>query len=357
MFSTTRRKSVTTRGLRGLVISLAICGIGSRCLAQAPSLDVYYDRLDPKTTFKYKWKGEEKTCNVGAFHWEIPPSTFSTGGLDRNFTGYCAEVLHPIEADRLYRFRAISMLEPWLYGFDFTPEGIRAAERRSVLIRELFGRYYRENKFANPDSTFAMQVALWELSQETEPEDRASTFDLFSGDFQANYPKDQAPPYVVLAQQYLDSLTGNDAMYYENPDIAGRELVRLQGLPAEDGVIAQAQYALRYINGGAPGTGAFASNLSPGGGGGLLGGGGGLLGGGAGEGAGGGGGPLVGTGGTPTNTTTTPPSSTPPTTSNGRVPAGGPSGTPVPAPAGLLLGLVAVGAFASRRAYLRILQK
>jgi hypothetical protein len=354
MLTTTCRTSARNRGLRGLVIALAICGISSRSLAQAPSLDVYYDRLDPKTTFKYKWKGEEKTCNVGAFHWEIPPSTFSTGGLDRNFTGYCAEVLHPIEADRLYRFRAITLLEPTAYGLEATPEGIRSAERRATLIRELFGRYYRENKFANPDSTFAMQLALWELSQEPDPVDRAVTFDLFSGDFQANYPRDMAPPFVTLAQSYLESLTGNDAIYYENQDIAGRELIRLQGIPAEDGVIAQAQYALRFINGGAPSTGPFASSLSNGGGGGLLGGGGGLLGGGLGEGEGAsGGGPLVTTGNTGTTTNT----SVPPTTTNTRVPQGGPSGTPVPAPAGLVLGLVAVGAFASRRVYLRMLQR
>lgn len=351
------------RGSTAFFAVVVLLGISSRTSAQAPSLEVYYDRFDPKQSFKYKWKGDEKVCNVGAFHWVIPPSDFSTGGLDRNFTGYCAEVNVPIVAEKLYRFRQISLLEPKNYGLEATPEGIRAAERRATLIRELFGRYYTENKTANPNNTFAMQLALWELTEEAEPMDRAATFDVFSGTFQVNYPKDQAPAYVSLAQTYLDSLAGNDAIYYENQEIKGRELVRLQGIENEEGVVAQSQYALRYINGGAPGTDPFARaiNNSTGAGGGI---------GGIGSGLGGGtgtgdsnsdGGPLVGTGGssnTPSTTTTTPPpgSTGPPTSTTSRVPAGGPV-TSVPAPAGLLLGLVAVGAVATRKIFMRLVQK
>jgi hypothetical protein len=349
-----------------------VLGISTRTLAQAPSLEVFYDRFDPKESFKYKLKGEDKLCNIGAFHWVIPPSEFGTGGLDRNFTGYCAEVNVPIVAEKLYRFRVVNLLEPRNYGLEATPEGIRAAERRATLIRELFGRYYTENKTANPNNTFAMQLALWELTEEAEPMDRAATFDVFAGTFQVNYPKDQAPAYVSLAQTYLDSLTGNDAIYYENPELKGRELVRLQGIENAEGVVAQAQYALRFINGGAPGIGPFASTLGNTGAGGLGGIGAGGIGAGlgAGEGAGGGG-PLLttgGFGGTPSTTTTTP--GGPPTSTTTRVPAGGPGtstvtitthggggGTPVPAPTGILLGLVALGTLATRRIYTRLVQK
>jgi hypothetical protein len=337
-----------------------VLGICSRSMAQTPSLDVYYNNLDPKTSFKYKWKGEEKVCNVGAFHWEVPKSEFGTGGLDRNFTGYCAEIDVPILAEKLYKFRQLSLLEPHSYGLEATPEGIRAAEHRATLIKELFGRYYFENKLAHPTETFAFQVALWELTHETEPMDRAVSFDLFAGDFQANYPKDQAPEFVSLAQAYLDSLTGNDAIYYQNQDINGRELIRLQGMPNAEGIVAQSQYALRYINGGATGAGPFAGLLgnTSGVGGGIGGIGGGLGGGlGAGDNSGGGAPLLTTGGGVPSTTTSTPPSSSPPPGTGTRVPGGGPQTTPVPAPAGLLLGLVAVGALASRRIYTRLLQK
>jgi uncharacterized membrane protein YgcG len=340
----------SSRFFVAILSTVMAMGICSRAVAQTPSLDVYYDRFDPKAIFKYKWKGEEKVCNVGAFHWMVPESEFATGGLDRNFTGFCAEVNVTITAGKTYRFRLISLLEPTNYGLEATPEGIRAAERRTTLIRELFGRYYQENKTAHPEDTYAFQVALWELTHETEPMDRAVSFDLFAGDFQANYPKEQAPDYVLKAQAYLDSLTGNDAIYYENQEINGRELIRLQGLPNAEGIVAQAQYALRYINGGVTGTGGLAGTSATGGAGGF--GGIGAGGGGAGIGAGdssGGGGPLISTGGTPSTTTTT--TNSPPPSTGGRVPAGGPSGTPVPAPAGLVLGLVAVGTLATRRIY------
>lgn len=342
-----------------------VLGFSSRSLAQTPSLQAYYDKLDPTTPFKYLWKGEEKTCNVGAFHWRIPESQFSTGGLDRNFTGYCAEIDVPIVAGNTYYFRQLSIYEPRSYGLENTADGIRATQRRATLIKELFGRYYFENKTAHPVETFAFQVALWELTHETEPIDRSASFDLFAGDFQANYPKDQAPEFVLLAQAYLDSLTGNDSVYYSNQDINGRELIRLQGIPNAEGLVAQSQYALRYINGGAPGVSPFAGLLGNNGAG--LGG----LGGGIGPGIGAGGlgagdiptggGPLLGVGGGSTGSTPTSSGSSPPTGGGSRVPGGGPSGTPpptpVPAPAGLALGLVAVAAFASRRIYSRLSQK
>jgi hypothetical protein len=358
------------RHIVAVLSTVMFFGICTRSIAQTPTLEVYYDRLDPKATFNYKWKGQERVCNVGAFRWEIPPSEFGTGGLDRNFTGYCADINVHILAEKLYRFRPISLLEPRMFGLEDDAEGIRAAERRATLIRELFGRYYSQSKTSHPDETFAFQVAIWELTHETEPMDRAVTFDLFSGDFQANYPKEQAPAFVLLAQAYLDSLTGNDSIYYENQDLKGRELILLEGIPNADGVVAQSQYALRYINGGAPGVGSFANTLGNGAPGGAFGGLGSGIGAGLGAGTGVGeggvpdsGGPLIAAGGgVPSTSTPIPAGSPPPTGGQSRVPGGGPtttttSTTPVPSPAGLILGLVAVGALATRRVYTRFLQK
>jgi hypothetical protein len=352
-------------GALALLTVAALLGSTQPSVAQTPSLDVYYDRLDPKTTFKYKFKGVEGVCNVGAFRWEVPASSFSTGGLDRNFTGYCAEIEVTIVAGKTYRFQQTSLLDPKYYGLKPDAEGIRAAQRRATYIRELFGRHYSEGKTGEPKDTFAFQIALWELTHETEPADRVATFDLFSGDFQANYTKETAPDYVLQAQAWLQELTGNDASYYENPNIKGRELVRLDGIPNADGLTAQSQYALRYINGGAPrtapGGGLLGTTGSVSGAGGFAAGGTGGFAtvgtiGNGGDTGGPGGGPLVslgdiGTSGTSGTTGTT---GGPPTTTNQRPPANGPQTTPVPAPAGLILGLVAVGAIASRRVYSRL---
>jgi hypothetical protein len=353
-----------------LLLAVAPAGL----LAQAPTLEAFYHRLEPKETFKYRWKGEDKLCNVGAFGWEIPPSTFSTGGLDRNFTGYCAEILVPITAGQTYRFQPIGLNEPQSYGLPATAEGAKLADQRATLIRELFGRYFRKTMTAT--DIFAFQVALWELNQEPQPQKGPVAFDLFAGEFQVNYPREEAPAFVRLAQDYLNSLTGDDTTFYTNEAIQGRELVRLQGIANAEGVVAQSQLALRYFNGGGGGEG-FGTGSGVGGGGGGLpgvpGGGGGPPGGsgGFGGGSGGGGGGLI-TGGGGGGVA-------PPSGGGGSVPPGGGGGTlippepgggnkkpptggggsvtPVPAPPGVLLGLVAAGAILTRSVYFRRMRK
>ena len=119
------------RGTAALVACAAVLALGTPASAQTPSLDVFYSRLEPKETFKYKWKGEAKVCNVGLFHWEVPQSAFSTGGLDRNFTGFCAEILVPMLAGKSYRFQQQNLVTPSAFALPATPEGIRAAERRA----------------------------------------------------------------------------------------------------------------------------------------------------------------------------------------------------------------------------------
>jgi len=346
---------------------------------QEPALEVYYTKLEPKDQFKYKWKGKEAVCNVGVFRWEVPQTEFGTNGLDRNFTGYCAEILVPITEDKLYRFRVNSLFEPSNYdGLAGKDNAATAAQKRAIYIQELFGRYFRDPvlKAVNPDEALALQVALWEVIQETEPaEGQPLKLDLFSGDFQANYPKADAPAYVLKAQNYLDSLTGNDALFYQNPDLRGRELIRLMGIPNANNVVAQSQFALRFAGGGGVGAGSLSRALTTGGG--LVGLGGGPGGAGFGPnglapflGAGGGGSsPSGGTPTTPGGGATTPPVSGPSTPSTPSTPGtpttptppvdgpppNQPPTTPVPAPAGLLLGAIALGTLGTWRLGARLL--
>ena len=367
--------SVRTRLVALIAAFPVVFALQSRAVGQEPALEVFYTKLEPKEQFKYKWKGKEAVCSAGVFRWEVPQTEFGTNGLDRNFTGYCAEVLVPITADKTYRFRMNSIFAPENYGLAGRDDAPLVAQRRATFVKELFGRFYRDpvGKAVNADEAVALQIALWEVIQETEPVESTAKFDLFAGDFQANYPKADAPAYVLKAQQYLDSLTGNDALYYENPDLKGRELIRLMGIENADKLVAQSQFALRYIGGGATGGG-FARALTSGGG---FGGGGfgGAPGGGAGGGFGGGsggGGFITPTGGnngsaqtfpTTTPVTTTPvttpitPSPLPPTTTRTTPPNNGPDTptNPVPAPAGLLLGFIALGTLGSWRIGARVL--
>ncbi|MCI0703503.1 MAG: hypothetical protein L0241_20680 [Planctomycetia bacterium] len=337
--------------------------------AQTPELEVFYTKLDPKEQFHYKWKGKETTTPAGVFRWEVPNTEFGTNGFDRNFTGYCAEVLVPIQPNKTYKFKVNSIHSPENYGVQDHPNADRVAARRAKQIQELFGRHYQDPlKEAKSDDLVAFQLALWELIQETEPAEGEPKLDLFAGDFQADYSNCEEPPaFVLRAQEYLDSLTGDERVYYENPDTRGRELIRLKGVPNAEGEVAQSQFALRFAGGG--GTGSLQRPLTgemiPGAGSGGSGGGSGA-GGGAGIGTGNGalitGNPLGGSGQVfPPPGTTTPPSTTPPIFPPiGAPPTGTPPNTPtplttpVPAPAGLILGALAICALATREIYSRL---
>jgi len=370
-----------------LVIPLALL-LTAQAQGQTPGLEVMYTKLEPKEQFKYKIKGKEASSSAGVFRWEVPQTEFGTNGFDRNFTGYCAEVQVPITADKLYRFKIGSIDAPTNYSVDASAEPEKAAQRRASLVRELFGRHYRDalTRQVDPDEAVGFQIALWELIQESEPAEGAAKFDLFGGDFQADYPKDQAPASVQKAQGYLNSLTGDDTLFYQNPDTRGRELIRLQGIPNAEGVTAQSQFALRYAGGGGVGSGGASRPLtsfgspffgSPGGAFGA--GGGGLL---AGAGGGGGSSPTSSAATPPTTspvttspvtTSTTPSNSPETTTTTEKTPTGGsetpetpekpklPPGTPtqfstnpVPAPPSILLAVVALGTIGSWRLRVRL---
>lgn len=382
------RTAVRTR-LAALVAALPVALLlQTRAVAQEPALEVLYTRLEPKEQFKYKYKADgkfkEAVCSAGVFRWEVPRTEYGTNGLDRNFTGYCAEVLVPIVAEKTYQFRANNIYTPENYNLAGVAKEKTGdvANRRTRFVQELFGRHFRDPvlKSVNPTDAVAFQIALWEIIQEPEPAQGDLKLDLFDGDFQANYAKAEAPVYVTRAQEYLDTLTGKeDALLAENPDLRGRELIRLQGLPQADGSPTQSQFALRYKGGGAAGSGALARALTAGGGGFAGGGGGAPLGGGGGFGGGnGGGGGFFSNPGNGTNNTTTPGNgtpvtpTTPPTNTTTTPPVGGPNTpddpdnpnnpdnpddpdnptnppgeppptNPVPAPAGLLLGAIALG--------------
>jgi hypothetical protein len=369
---------------------------------QNPEVVATYLRADPKAPFAFKWKEKgDHTRTAALLHWSVPPSEFGTAGLDRDFRTFCAEALVGIVAGRTYRFRLEDPATPGGFGLPDTDEGRAQALRRATYVRELFGRYYVEARDpANPESALAFQTALWEIIHESELPDDPTPFGLFTGNFQAAYPNlGQSPVFVQRAQDYLASLTGSDLVFYQNPNLAGLELVRMAGLASPTGEVGQSQFALRYAVGGAPGfngatggvpiggVGLAGAPFSPIGG---LGGPGGFgvpLGGFGGTGGfagvpGGG-----GTGTPPAGGTTTPPgvvpnvpvSNIPPSVSRPAPPPGPGLGIPpvggppteqqpptnppgvipdvIPAPPGVLLGLLAVGLLAGRRVLIRLTHK
>ncbi|HUR52701.1 MAG TPA: hypothetical protein VMZ71_01125 [Gemmataceae bacterium] len=411
-------RSTSVRASRGRSFVALVAGLllAGSAVAQNPVITATYLEANPKDAFTFTWDKARaagvNTKNVGTLRWGVPETQFGTSGLDRAFDTYCAESQVPINSGKTYRFEVQSSEVPEAYGLPDTDEGRKEAIRRTQYVRELYGRHYPATLNANdPVAAPAFQIALWELLQESGPTPEpapaavagaaagvaavANPFDLFNGGFQTSAPA-QAPgaaavapltretssAVVQRAQDYLRSLTGNDSVYYENPDLAGRELVRLKGLPNVAGEVAQSQLALRHVVGGGGGGAGGASGAA----GGVVAGGGLLAGGGVGR-VGGfaptslaGGGGLGGVGGfgpgsgVPTTTTSTVPvgATTPPTTvpntpinpPTSVPPVGGspPSTQPpefpdvppgvvpgVPAPPAVLLGLVGVGLLAGRK--------
>ncbi len=364
-----------------LLITFAVGLAPASAVAQdrPTRLDIFYPKLDPKVPFNYLWKGQPGTNTAGVIRWQIPEAEFGTNGFDRSFPAYCAEVLSPVRTETMYRFEVTRVEGAANYSLADSKTPEEGAARRTALVRELYGRYYQE-PVRDAEQAVALQVALWEVIQETEPTEGRAKLDLFGGDFRANYPAEAVPAFATAAQKMLNSLTGDDASFFENPDLRGKELVRLRGIENDEKVVAQAQLALRSLGGvaggGAFGAGAGGGGLGPLGGFGTGGGNG--SGGGTGGGTGGGGGLFPG-GGNNSNTPpgNTPPATTPPTGGNTNppnppLPPGPPNPpppnppgpqppvdgpNPVPAPAGLLLGVLAFGTFGAWRVGRRAVQR
>lgn len=316
---------------------------------------------------------------AGILNWEVPFSEFATAGMDRYFRTYCAEVPIGVVAGNTYRFEILPPTVLEAYGLPDTEAGRAEASRRAGYVRELFGRCYVPT-LTDPEAARSFQIALWEIIHETQlPETKAAPFDLATGNFQYDGKLEDAPPYVRQAQGYLKSLTGNDSVFDENPDLAGRELVWMKGLvsPLAADAVAQSQFALQYVRGGSAstadafgsglgslgGSGADAFGMGPVGGpgagayGGLGAGAGGLFGG-TGSGSGGSTSPTSSTGGTTTAATSTPSSSTSTTPPSNQPPDNPtPPTNPVPAPSGLVLGLLAAGTFIGRQVGFRAVGK
>src|SRR5262245_16140193 len=91
--------------------------------AQFPQVTATYSGVTPSERFHYKWQGNPGSGNAGRFDWSVPASELSTSGLDRQFTGYCGEVLVPIVGGRVYQFEVRNPSDPAVYGLPNTPAG------------------------------------------------------------------------------------------------------------------------------------------------------------------------------------------------------------------------------------------
>lgn len=368
---------------------------------EEPAVTATYLGIEDRQDFAFTSKPQGEIIRpVGLLTWNVPVSSLSTMGLDRNFKSFCAEPFVTVTTGMTYGFAIDPIDKPSIYGLPDNEAGRDTARRKAKFLRELHGRYYADTlpgSKAGPEARAAFQAAVWEVMIETELPDGPMPLNLFTGTFQANYPKEaDAPQFVQMAQQYVTSLTGNDQSFFENPQFAGMQLVRLTGLVGPTGAVAQSQLAGRLISGatdtaggvggvgGLGGPGSTLGGVGPVGLGGLGGvgglGGPGLLGPGGIGGIGGfpGGGGFFGLPfGGGSNTTVGSPGSTGGSSGSGTpgIGTGGGSGgsggggsggngggggggggggpSPVPSPAGFILGAIALGALGIRKKWVK----
>ena len=312
-FDTRHRSRKRALGLASLCV-LAYSGPAS--YAQVVPVAVDPVRTEPVITARYNSLVDRQELAfrdgddglyakpVGQLDFGFPLESYAWEGFDQSFRTYCIEPLMPIYAGRTYTFAVEPLGRPEQFGLPDTDDGRAEAERRAVMVRELYGRFYADLTDRPEIAGPAFQTALWELFREREFPDGPMPFNLSTGTFRQNYPDvDAVPEFAALAQSYLGDLTGDDTLFFDNPDLFGRELVVLSDVESMNGMPIQAQLGLRESLvsaaadsfgglGGAQGLGSIGSGsgggISPGlglGGAPLLGGGGG---GGLGGGAGGG---------------------------------------------------------------------
>lgn len=364
-----------TRTIQAIAIALLGLSVAPLNAEEIPDLTLRYRELTGRQELKFVSQGMTSTKPAGLLNWDFPPTSFATVGFEKAPQTYCIEPQVPVVAGTEYPYRIESFGQPKDYGLKDTDAGRKATARRNKFVLELYGRYYNDS-LKDPMASAAFQTALWEVVSETEVPEGPMPFNLFDGTFKADYKNlADSPAFVQQAQKYVQSLTGNDTEFTNNPTMAGLELVRLTGLTNSAGAVGQSQLALRNRAGSSNISGAFGNNpgdARPGLGGlGALGGLSGLGGGGlaatrtATPGLGGGGGtggffPFTGGSGTTTNvgsTSTTPTTdplqtTTPPTggTSTNPGSPGAPINTPtVPAPPAVVLGGIALLAFGLRK--------
>jgi hypothetical protein len=249
-------------GVRPLASALLLAIIAGVARGDGKVVATYL-KTDPAASFAFKtqpqdrfvdaWKNQKGqfTRKSGRLEWQVPETEPGTGRMGREFSTYCAEALVGVVPGKTYQFDVQEPNVPEAFGLPDDPAGWAEADRRARFVRELFGRYYPDS-LKDGAAAQSFQIALWEIIHESEFPEGPSPFSLFGGTFRFDTPDRADPPaYVRRAEEYLKALTGDDLPFYKNPELEGKQLVRLKGLPEPadcDGAggAPQSQFALQY---------------------------------------------------------------------------------------------------------------
>jgi hypothetical protein len=184
---------------------------------------------------------------IGTLNWDIASKKFVNGGLEPQFRTYCCEPFVSVTPGKTYQFRFDPIDRPEFFNQPNDEFGQAMTVQRVKYVRELYGKYYDESVSPKENAAAAFQAALWELVAESPVGvDQAPEFSLYRGTFRSTYSAPEAAPaYVMLGEEYLKALTGDDRAFFENPKFEQYELVRLTGVPGDDDSIPQSQIAIR----------------------------------------------------------------------------------------------------------------
>jgi hypothetical protein len=224
--------AVYSRGLFALVITLP--PLPALASNEDPDVIANHVRHEGAFPFAFIHGNIRGVVPAGTLHWEIPTTVLATGGLERKFDSYSADPLLSLRVGNQYKYDFGPLGRPEVLRATPDEAGKELAARKVRYVHELYGRYYpdpQKSVAELPEIRAAFQIALWELICETDVPDGPMPFHLYTGTFRADYPEPTtAPAPVQLAQEYVQSLTGNDQPFYDHPLFGGSEIVRLDGL-------------------------------------------------------------------------------------------------------------------------------
>jgi hypothetical protein len=113
--------------------------------ADEPAVTATYLGIEDRRDFAFVSKPRGEFIRpVGLLDWNVPVSSLSTMGLDRDFKSFCAEPFVTVNAGMTYGFSIDPVDKPAIYGLPDTDEGRAVASRKAKFLRELHGRYYAD---------------------------------------------------------------------------------------------------------------------------------------------------------------------------------------------------------------------
>lgn len=174
--------------IQGTWAVLALCfGLSS---ANAANVTAMFVDVDPGQNLTYSLNGVHHGTKSGVFNF-----TNATGYLNGDLQNFCIAISQPISSGDVVTFTVDQLQNAPKPGSGMGPD-------RANLIEELYGRHFTDTQTA--DGAAAFQLAIWEITTETQTNSGKLVLNLTGGIFRAL----TTAGWVTTSQTWLNELNG-----------------------------------------------------------------------------------------------------------------------------------------------------